>query len=150
MSEGANGAVVACSACGARNRVKPPPAGSVPACGRCGAALPWLVTGTDATFGREVSVALVVLADLWAPWCGPCRLVAPVVESLSRDHAGRLKVVKLNVDENPVTAERYGVRSIPTLLLFKGGELVDTLVGAMPKSALEARLAPHLGTAPAA
>lgn len=142
--------VVACPACGAKNRLKPPPQGSVPSCGRCGAALPWLVTGSDATFEQDVNAAVPVLVDLWAPWCGPCRMVAPVVEALSREQAGRLKVLKLNVDDNPVTANRYRVQSIPTLLLIKDGQVAETVVGALPKGALEARLAPHLKAAPTA
>ncbi len=142
-----DGAVISCLACGARNRVKPAPAGAVPSCGRCGAALPWLVSGSDATFERETNASVTVLVDLWAPWCGPCRMVAPVVEALAGQYAGRLKVVKLNVDDNPVTAGRYGVQSIPTLLVMKGGRVVDTVVGALPKGALEARLAPHLAPA---
>jgi len=149
MSDPATATVVPCSACGARNRLKAPPAGSVPSCGRCGAALPWLVTATDASFQGEVDAPLAVLVDMWAPWCGPCRMVAPVVEALSREHAGRLKVVKLNVDENPVTAGRYRVQSIPTLLVFKDGELVETLVGAMPKAVLAGKLMPHMGAAAA-
>ncbi len=81
-----------------------------------------------------------VLVDFWAEWCGPCRMVAPILDDLSREMAGRLKVVKLNIDENPVTADRYQVRSIPTLLLFKGGVVVDQVVGALPKGPLKARL----------
>lgn len=150
MDHGTPSDVVACPACGARNRLKAPPPGTVPSCGRCGAVLPWLVTGSDATFEHELDVSVPVLVDMWAPWCGPCRMVAPVVEALARERAGRLKVVKLNVDENPVTAGRYRVQSIPTLLLFKDGQVAETVVGAMPKGALEARLAPHLGAAPAA
>jgi len=150
MDQGTSTGVAACASCGTRNRLKAPPAGSVPSCGRCGAALPWLVTGSDATFEQDVDAAVPVLVDMWAPWCGPCRMVAPVVEALSRERAGLLKVVKLNVDENPVTAGRYRVQSIPTLLLFKGGQVAETVVGAMPKGALEARLAPYLGAAPAA
>ncbi len=118
--------------------------GTVPTCGRCGTALPWLVTGTDATFERETAAPVTVVVDMWAPWCGPCRMVAPVLQDLTRELAGRLKVVKLNVDENPVTAGRYGVQSIPTLLVFKGGALVDQVVGAMPKGPLRQRLEPHL------
>jgi len=140
MSEG----IVACPACGAKNRLKVPPPGTRPTCGRCGEALPWLVPGTDASFQREVDAPGTVLVDMWAPWCGPCRMVAPLLEELSRELAGRLKVVKLNVDENPVTAGRYRVQSIPTLLVFQGGQLVDQVVGAMPKGPLRQRLEPYL------
>jgi thioredoxin 2 len=142
--------IVSCPSCGAKNRLKAPPAGTLPTCGRCGASLPWLVTGVDATFERDVQAPVVVLVDMWAPWCGPCRMVAPVLEELSRELAGRLKVVKLNVDENPVTASRYRVQSIPTLLLFRRGELVDQVVGAMPKGPLRQRLEAYLTPAAAA
>jgi thioredoxin 1 len=92
---------------------------------------------TDATFEREVlQSATPVLIDLWAPWCGPCRAIAPVVDELSREYAGKLKVVKMNVDDNPQTPSRYGVRSIPNLLLFKGGQVADQIVGAVPKAHL--------------
>jgi thioredoxin 2 len=145
-----NDAIVACPACGAKNRLKTPPAGALPSCGRCGTSLPWLVAGADATFEREIQAPVTVLVDMWAPWCGPCRMVAPVLEELSRELAGRLKVVKLNVDENPVTAGRYRVQSIPTLLLFKDGVLVDQVVGALPKGPLRQRLDPYLTSAAAA
>lgn len=139
--------IVACPSCGAKNRIKEPPAGTVPSCGRCGAALPWLVDASDGSFDREVRAPLLVVADLWAPWCGPCRMVSPVLEQLTRELPGRLKVVKLNVDENPVISGRFGVQSIPTLLLFRGGVLVDQVVGALPKGALRQRLEPHLPAA---
>ncbi len=142
--------VVACPSCGAKNRIKQPPPGQLPSCGRCGATLPWLVDATDGTFDREVRAPLLVVADLWAPWCGPCRMVSPVLEELTRELPGRLKVVKLNVDENPVTSERFRVQSIPTLLLFRGGVLVDQVVGALPKGALRQRLEPHLAPGAAA
>jgi thioredoxin len=101
------------------------------------------VTVTDATFEKEVlgAGARPVLLDCWAPWCGPCRIIAPVLDQLAAESAGRYLIAKLNVDENPQTAARFNVRSIPTLLIFKHGQLVDTLVGAQPKQAIAARLA---------
>lgn len=139
--------IVTCPACGAKNRLKTPPAGQLPACGRCGSSLPWLVKADDASFARETDAAVPVLVDFWAEWCGPCRMIAPVLEELSRELAGKLKVVKLNVDENPQTASRYRVQSIPMLMVFKHGQPVDTFVGAMPKGAMRQRLQPHLAGA---
>jgi len=80
------------------------------------------------------------LVDCWAPWCGPCRIISPLLEQLASEYAGRLKVGKLNVDENPLTASQYAIQSIPTLLLFRDGRLVDRLVGALPRSEIERRL----------
>ena len=96
---------------------------------------------TDANFDSEVLQSdLPVLIDLWAVWCGPCKMVEPSVDQIASEYAGRLKVGKLNVDENPQTAVRYGVRSIPTLLLFKNGELKDQIIGAVPKKMIESKV----------
>jgi thioredoxin 1 len=92
---------------------------------------------TDASFDGEVLKSDVpVLIDLWAPWCGPCKAISPVVEELAKEYSGRLKVVKMNVDDNPQTPSRYGVRSIPNLILFKNGQVRDQIVGAVPKAHL--------------
>ena len=107
-------------------------------------AAPWLVNADESTFEAEVRAAPTVVVDLWAPWCGPCRFVGPILEELSRECAGRLKVVKVNVDENQGLAMRYDARSIPTMLVMRDGEVVDRIVGALPKPALAARLAPQL------
>lgn len=146
MSDGpAPASVLRCVSCGAMNRIRPRATG-VPTCGRCGQALPWLVDATDASFDVEADAAPLVLVDLWAPWCGPCRFVSPILEELARDHRGRLKVVKVNVDDNPVTAQRYQAFSIPTIMVLRGGETLDRIVGALTKEQLAARIAPHLGT----
>lgn len=98
---------------------------------------------SDTNFTEEASDGLV-LVDFWAPWCGPCRMVGPIIEELSSDYEGQVKVGKLNVDDNPKTAMSYRVMSIPTVILFKDGEPIETLVGAMPKSAYKARLEKHV------
>ncbi|MDB5313662.1 MAG: thioredoxin [Gemmataceae bacterium] len=138
--------LVRCPSCGATNRVPRDKieAGLAPVCGRCKAPLPVSpkpVTVTDATFASEVEHSpLPVLLDMWAPWCGPCRTVGPVVDELAGELAGRVRVGKLNVDENPATAARFGVSSIPTLLVLKGGREVDRIVGAQPKAEIARRL----------
>jgi len=96
---------------------------------------------TDKNFESEViKSALPVLVDLWAPWCGPCRMVAPVIDKLAENYDGKFKFCRLNVDENPQTASKYGIMSIPTLMFFKGGEAVDTVIGAVPERALQPKI----------
>ena len=98
---------------------------------------------TDASFARDVidaSISKPVLVDAWAEWCGPCRMIAPALDQLAAESGGRYKIAKLNVDDNPGIAAQFGIRSIPTLLIFKNGKLVDQIVGAQPKQAIAARL----------
>jgi len=138
--------LIRCPSCGATNRVPRErlESGDRPVCGRCKTPLASTahpVTVTDANFASEVEAAsLPVLLDMWAAWCGPCHMIAPVVEQLAAEMAGRVKVAKLNVDDSPRTAARFGVRSIPTLLILKNGREVDRLVGVLPKPEILRRL----------
>ncbi len=100
---------------------------------------------TDGNFQEEVlDSGIPVLVDFWAPWCGPCRMVSPVVDEIAEQYDGKVKVVKVNTDENANIATQYGIRSIPTLMIFKGGQRVDMVVGAVPKSTLADTLEKHL------
>ena len=107
-----------------------------------------LIEGTDDNFVQEVLQSdTTVLVDFWAPWCGPCRMVAPVVEEIANEMAGKLKVVKINTDENFGVSNQFGIRSIPTLGIFKNGKLVDAVVGAVPKQHLVSKITPYLPAA---
>jgi thioredoxin 2 len=129
--------VATCGACGRRNRVPAARASGTPRCGKCGAPLPWTAEAGDDTFAEVAEGSEVpVLVDLWAPWCGPCRMVSPALDQLAREMAGQLKLVKVNVDEAPDTARRYDVQGIPTLILLHRGEVVARKTGAAPEHAL--------------
>ena len=143
-------AIQTCPKCGTKNRVDESVARThQPICGKCGANLnvdsdgkPQVVT--DDTFARDVidaSSTLPVLVDAWAEWCGPCRMLAPVLDQLAAESNGRYKIAKLNVDENPRTSQQFGIRSIPTMLIFRNGKLADQIVGVVPKRTIAARLA---------
>ena len=100
---------------------------------------------TDSDFSAEVAKYPLMLVDFWAPWCGPCRMVSPIVEELSRDYAGKAAFGKVNVDENPMVSSSFGIQSIPTIMLFSRGRAVDAVIGAVPKLVLESRMRPFVG-----
>jgi len=136
--------IIRCLSCGTKNRIPENRINERPRCGKCGSVL--VVTTdhgkpidiNDMTFDKEVlSTPGAVLVDCWAPWCAPCRQVAPLLDELAVKYAGGIRIAKLNVDESQVTASRYNIRSIPTMLFFKDGKLVNTLVGALPRDAIE-------------
>jgi len=132
--------VLACPSCATKNRVAPVAKGT-PRCASCKAPLPWIVTADETSFAQETQSSVPVLVDFWAPWCGPCRLVEPVLSQLAAEHAGALKVVKVNVYENPSLASRFQAMSIPLLVFMRSGSEVDRIVGAAPKGQIEQRLA---------
>jgi thioredoxin 2 len=123
--------VVPCVKCGRKNRIVSPAEG-VPRCAVCHAALPWIVEADDTTIDIELRTTLPVLADHWAPWCAPCLAISTAVNKLGHDYAGRLKVVKVNIDRARGVVERYQIESIPLLVVYRHGEEVSRRLGAMP------------------
>ena len=133
-------AIVVCPNCGRKNRV-PAAAPGVPRCGQCHMPLPWIAAADDGSYHAVVDeAALPVLVDLWAPWCGPCRVISPALEELAHTRAGKVKLVKVNVDESPQVAGRHQVQSIPMLLVVHRGEVVARQIGAPAEPVLRSWL----------
>ena len=139
--------IIRCTNCGAKNRIPKIRLNDRPVCGRCHSRLPEgqafdsPVIVSDKTFNDEIiSAPVPVLLDCWAPWCGPCRMIGPIIDQLAKEFTGKVKFAKLNVDENPATSTQYNIMSIPTMLLFKDGKVVNSLVGALPKAEIENHL----------
>ena len=139
----AAGTVVACPSCGTKNRVPVSSKGN-PRCASCHVDLPWLVDATDDSFDTAVDTDRLVLVDLWAAWCGPCKMIAPILERLSTEYAGRLKIVKVDVDANPLTAQKFEARSIPLLKFMKHSQVIDTVVGAQSEHVFRTLVTSHL------
>ena len=136
-----------CPACGTTNRVPDPKLHDQPVCGKCGASLMATapVALDDTTLAKFVArTELPVLVDFWAEWCGPCKMIAPILEDVAKDYAGRLTVAKIDIDSNPAAPAKYGIRGIPTLILFKAGQVAAQKVGALSKSQLTAFIDSHL------
>jgi thioredoxin 2 len=138
--------IITCPNCGKKNRIRPDPQG-VPRCAACHNLLPWVVDADASSFDAELDASVPVVIDFWAPWCGPCRMVTPSLERLAHAHAGRLKVVKLNVDDAPELGARHGVQGIPLLVLMRDGKELDRLVGAAPQNQIESWLRRHVDVA---
>jgi thioredoxin 2 len=139
--------IVECTNCHQRARV-PAAAKGRPRCPRCKHDLPWITDASESDFGAVVEAApLPVVVDLWAPWCGPCRMISPALEEIARRRAGHVKIVKVNVDEQPGISARFSVQGIPTLLLFDKGRLIDRVVGARGIDALEGWIDQKIGAA---
>jgi thioredoxin 2 len=143
--------IITCPNCGTKNRVEDRGTNVEPRCGKCHQPLllsasanseGTVIELTDATLQSTLQSAAdkPILIDTWAPWCGPCRMIAPIVEQLAKESQGKYLVAKLNIDENPRTASQYQISSIPTLLIFKNNQLVDRVVGLQPKPAIQQRL----------
>ncbi len=141
------GELIRCQHCGQANRV-PAAAAGTPHCGKCHQPLPWITDADDTTFADIADAAKIpVIVDLWAPWCGPCRMVSPALEQLARDLAGQVKLVKVNVDTSPQVSQRFGAQAIPTLLVLRGGRVAARQTGAASLAALRAWVDKALTTA---
>jgi len=137
--------IVQCPNCGRKNRV-PATATGTPRCGNCHRPLPWVATAGDGDFAEIAEQSTVpVMVDLWAPWCGPCRMVSPALDRVATELAGAVKLVKVNVEESPKLTERFGVQAIPTLLVLKNGQVLARQAGAAPAAALRTWVEQALG-----
>lgn len=140
--------VVRCASCGTKNQV-PSAASGIPRCAKCKSLLPWIGEAGDDTFGEVVTGSVIpVLVDIWAPWCGPCRMVSPALEHLAAEMAGRIKLVKVNADDAPQVSARFGIQAIPTLLVMRGDEVLARQTGAAPEDKLRAWLEQALPPVP--
>jgi thioredoxin 2 len=147
-----HGYTLRCKSCGTKNRIPDEKVGRTAKCGKCGSPVETtsLLISTpvvigDHDFNDQVSKSqLPVLIDCWAPWCGPCKMIGPIMDDLAAHWKGKVRICKLNVDENPRTAAKFQIRSIPTLLIFDNGKLKETLVGALPKQQISKAMAPYL------
>jgi thioredoxin 2 len=144
--------IIRCVSCGTRNRIPGSRVGDTAKCGRCGSAIstqaltvgnPIIVTDSD-FHAQVIQSPLPVLLDCWAPWCGPCQMMEPFMDELAADWKGRIRVCKMNVDENQRTSNQFRIQSIPTLLVFDNGELKNTLAGALPKHSIVQAMSPFL------
>lgn len=138
--------IVPCPTCGVKNRV-PLSSSGRPRCASCKNDLPWVVSADDRDLASALDTRMLVLIDLWAPWCGPCHMVAPILERVAAAHAGELKLVKVNVDDSPAAAQRFQAQSIPTLLLLRDGQVVERIVGAHAEPVIEGAVRSALASA---